>query len=164
MNAWRRAFLEDHAAKVSRDIASHYGIETFPRGTMLLISETNMRDLDEIVWADRTINAVGRGYYLGSAPFIIQPDWMFDPLSVATARLIAVLWKASRLDRPMRRLAAWLERIENEAHDRRMRREIARAMDVPYAVIRPMLTRGDRIAVALIRPFSPVIRWIGRER
>lgn len=97
----------DRAKRLAAEIGERYGIEAYPgRNGDVVISQTGFRDLKELVFADRRIDAVGRGYYLAGVRYTVAPDWTFSPLSVSSARLAAYFWKAIRF----RKIAAWFAR------------------------------------------------------
>lgn len=85
-------YARTHAEQVAADVTKRYGILTsVNRFNHIVISESAHRQLKDAVWADRRLDALGRGYYLGAVDIETAPDWTFSPVSVAWARLIATL-------------------------------------------------------------------------
>jgi len=76
-----------------RDLSLEFGIVGLPLGDRVLISQS---DYDELLAAVLygPYDAIAKGYYLGAVEYAVQPDWMFDPLAVACARIQALVRKA----------------------------------------------------------------------
>lgn len=78
---------------------------------IIRVSKSDYETFVHAVMNDRTIDAIGRGYYLGlggELVLVTSPDWTFNPLKVAQLRLRVVLLDSWA--RPIvRRLSRWLK-------------------------------------------------------
>lgn len=100
------SILAERRDRLAADLSSRYGVATYVRGEEdILLTHSDYKRALDAVWRDRSIDAIGRGYYLGlggDVNLVPVADWTCDPLSVSTARLLAVVIK------PFRPLAAFL--------------------------------------------------------
>lgn len=106
------ASLPERRARLIRHLHYRYDVTVYPHPRLphvVVVSESDAVMLRYRIGGDRTLDAVGRGYYSwlgGELTVQVAPDWACDATRLALARLYVVT-----LHRPLSRLARALTRL-----------------------------------------------------
>lgn len=90
------ASLLERRARLIRQLAFRYDVTVYPHPRLphvVVVSESDHATLLELIGMDRSLDALGRGYYLwlgDELSVIVAPDWACSPTRVALARLYAL--------------------------------------------------------------------------